>query len=276
MDIAGSSTVTQFTRTKSDGTTENVDSLSAEQIPVLDAAVPLDVTVAGGQQPFARIATATDRDIEACLLDLRKNAREMKNFEHYGGTAGAAPGNTVAKRNTEVFKKILDEIASEGNALGVFFPGKVYEFANEDTLGGEWATNILAPTAQDEFIIAGGGETVIRRETGATAGRDLLKLADCEQIVVQDLYLDQNGGSGSCLRIEADAEKVSGFLISNVTFEDGTHSITLVGHKSGVARNIGDVWIGNQCKFLGNSSLATRCTPVRTPASRCVPQSRRA
>ena len=243
MDVAGSSTVTQFTRTKSDGTTENVDALSADQIPVLDAAVPLQVTTGGGRQPFARIVTPTDRDIEAVCKDMRKNAREMKNFEHYGGTPGAAPGNTVAKRNTEVMKKILDDIASENNALGVFFPGIEYEFANEDTLGGNWASAILAPTAQDGLIFAGGGATTLRAEAGATAGRDLFSLFDCEDVVMQDLVINQAVGSGACVSVSVDAAALTGFIFNNVTFDAGGNGLFLIGNNGGTTHNIQKVWV---------------------------------
>lgn len=243
MDVAGSETVTQFTRTKSDGTTENVDSLSAGHIPVLDAPITLPLTAGGGRQPFARIATATDRDIEECLRDMRINVRDMKNFEHYGGTPGSGASSTVRKRNVEVWNKIFADIASESKAVGIFFPGTVYEFEEESGLGGLYSSHLLPVSGVDGLVLAGAGNDGTQLVHKGTTSLNLMHFEDLNGLALFDLKLDASaavGGSAAALHLAATTQDLSKFLMDNCSIDAGLWGLR--GDTSG-GFNFRKLWI---------------------------------
>ena len=229
MDTAGGESVTNFTRATSTGGTESVASLSAAQIPVLDAPV-----VTSARAPFAVITTATDRDIEQCLQTARINMRDMKNFEHYGGLAGSGISDTQAERNVEVWRKILDDINSEGRNNGIFFPGARYEFKDNNGLGGLYATHTLpfetsGAVNVGNIVIAGTRATTLAAHTNAD-GNDLFHSVDVSNIVFLDVNIEQTtGATGSCYESNASTTAVTNLIFDNVGWTEGDKHINVEG-----------------------------------------------
>jgi hypothetical protein len=248
MDTAGGGSVTNFTRGKSDGTTESVASLSAAQVPVLDAPI-----VTSGRTPFELISPATDRDIEACLTAVRTNAREMKNFDHYGGESGT--GNlTRAQRNTEVWRKILDDINSEGRNNGIYFPGQTYEFSNQAGFGGQYASHIIpletsgAVDVSNIAIVGASPGTKLIASSSATSGTNFIFGDDVSNVVFMDIEIDRNDGNASdedCVHIQA-VTTPTGIYFDRCVFSNFRRAISLV--QSGGSATATDYWVRG-CTF---------------------------
>src|SRR3990172_8946711 len=137
-DSGGAGAENTFTRIKPDGTLGTYTQVSAAHVPVLDA--PL---VASARTPFALVSPATDRDVEECLRQVRVNTREMKNLEHHGAVAGTGISAADGERNTQAWRKCMDEINAEGRNNGIYGPGARYEFKRITGASGLYATNVL-------------------------------------------------------------------------------------------------------------------------------------
>lgn len=208
-----------FSRVESDGAVGAASwtELSADAVPVIDRAV-----VSGGRTPFAGISPSTDRDVEACLQMSRINVRDMKNFEHYGGTEGTGVDVATAKRNTAVVDRILDDLAAEGRHNGIFFPGANYLFHEDDTLGGLFTSAIIGIGAANSGILLSGGGPVTRlaRHASANNTRALLFFSGCGSVTVQDMTIDNLAGGAWEIDI-GGSSNISDFQLNRLILSNG-------------------------------------------------------
>lgn len=269
-DTGGGAVVGTFNRTKSDGTADTLTRLSAAQVPVLDAP-----EVAGGRTPFAAISPASFRTVEACTKETRINVRDMKNFEHKGGQAGAGVSAAVAEKNTEVFKACLDELAAESRMNGIFFPGIIYEFKENAALGGLFASHILPINNQDGITLVGTGrETTLRKNSNANGAFNLLFVQDCNGTLIEDMTVDKVADlSGAAIAVRANAKVVSAVRIFNVRCIGGSFGVDIRGQASG--NRVRKIWV-ERCDlddqfaenlFMDNISEAYVLSNILTGAS---------
>jgi hypothetical protein len=196
-DTPGAGSESKYTRMEPDGTSP-VDAytrLSAAHLPVLDA----PVTTGSTRTPFSAL-DAADRDVEACLAETRKNARELKNFEHYGGVSGAGVSAAVAAKNSEVWRKIMDDLATEwdageGRKNGVFFPGGRYEFMEISGATGLYGSHVIPFQTSGAvnlggIVVAGTPETTLAMNANANKAKNLLHSADGYSLFFLDLQLE--------------------------------------------------------------------------------------
>lgn len=237
---SGASAAGTFTRKLSDGTTGNNpntglpwNKFGADAVPHRDEAV-----VSGGGQPFARVSAAS-RNSEMLMRDIRINTPDMVNFEGYGGIAGSGISDTNAAKNTQIFDKILADIAS-GAVNGIYFPGRRYEFmewagsVQHTPNTGLYAAHILPMAGISGLKLKGAGEgaTTLAANSNANTAFHLFYVPDVSDIVFEDMKMDLTSSStnGSCVYVAGLAAIPSRFAFRRVNVQNGSvGSIRLIG-----------------------------------------------
>lgn len=270
MDTAGAGTTSNFTRVTDSGGTEVVQTFSADDIPVIDAPV-----VTGASQPFALITPSTDRDVEACLARTRIESRSFKNFEHYGGIAGAGISVANAQLNTEVFEKIMRDIVTDSRAVGIYFPGTQYEFHEKASLGGRYTSAILpietaAGTRPGAITLAGMPDSATASANGtrllahasADATFPFLSFEDQSNILMADMAVYHVSGSttDNPIDIRAIASSIQNIVLNNLLVREGLTTIHLQGDST---RPISNVWI-QQSDLASNNSVVINARAIGT------------
>lgn len=238
-DPASGSAAQTFNRTTSTGGTTPITKMSAAAVTVRDAAI-----VTGANTPFDEITDSiAAKTVEACLADIRKNTGELKNFDHYGGIAGAGISAANAAKNTEVLAQIVSDITADGQVNGIFFPGSQYEFME---FGGNMPRIASRPNIR--FVGTGAG-TIFQRNTNGTTNQDLMTFVDCPQAQIADIWFERAGttGTGSCLRFSGSATTdIGNIKVLSCYFGGGAGQIVM----QNAAANgiISTYWITN-CTF---------------------------
>lgn len=209
-DPASGSTTQTFNRTSRANSAATVarTRLNASHVPLLDAAL-----VPGARTPFDVLAdTLAAKQVEAALLEVTKHQTAYKNFEKYGGIPGTGISAGDAVINTQIWNKILVDIAAEGRTQpGILFP-HTYEFMET---GGAMPTITAVPNIT---LVGAGVAAGMRRNAGASTALHLLDAIDCPGFVATNMLFDRNGtaGVGVAVRLSANAEQETGnvYIIS--------------------------------------------------------------
>ncbi len=251
-DTGGAAAVNTFSRTDPDGSAGTYTRLSAAQVPVLDAPI-----VASARTPFALVSPATDRDVEECLRRVRANAREMKNIEHYGAVAGTGIAAADAERNTQAWRKCLDDINSEGRNNGIYGPGARYEFKRISGASGLYATSVLpfetsgGVKVGNVAVVGAPGTQFAVHSTESVA--PFMYATGVSNLFFLDLQLIGNAGSpSSVLHLDPLAAGVMNNInLDRVSLGTGI-TLLLVSYTSGsnFAKNLSVTG----CTFLDSSS----------------------
>lgn len=229
--------------TTSTGGTQSLTKLSAATWPVLDVPV-----VASARSPFAAVAPSSDRDIEECLRRIRINAREAKNIEHYGAVAGTSISDADAERNTQAWRKCLDDINSEGRNNGIFFPGARYEF--KEIPGGLYGTTILPFETSGgvrvaNVVVVGSPGTQIVAHANANAGRPFMYATGVSNLFILDAQISHRLGAGhSTFYLDPQTNGImSNIHFDRVSFTNGQSHLS-TDYTSG-ANYVKDLWVTN-------------------------------
>lgn len=251
-DAGGAGAVNTFSRIKPDGTSGTYTQLSAAHVPVLDAPV-----VASARTPFAAITPATDRDAEECMRRMRINTREMKNIEHYGAVAGSGIAAADAERNTQAWRKALDDINSEGRNNGIFGPGARYEFKRISGASGLYAANILpfetsGAVKVGNVVVAGAPGTVFATHS-AEGVAPLFYATGVSNLFFLDLQLYGSSGSpASVIRLDPLAAGIMDNIhIDRVTIGDGI-TLLSIAYTSG-ANYVKNLFVTNNTFLNGTA-----------------------
>lgn len=245
LDTAGGGTPGTQTITTSTGGTQSVTKLSAATFPVLDAAV-----VTSARTPFAAISPASDRDIEECLRRVRINAREAKNIEHYGAVAGTSIADADAERNTQAWRKCLDDISSDGRNNGIFFPGARYEFKDLSGGSGLYGTTILpfetsGAVKMSNVMVLGAPATQIVAHANSTVSKPLFYATGSSGLFFVDVAIThRTGATAQCVNLDPLTNGImSTFRFDGVTFATGIEHVR-TEYASG-SNYVKDLWITN-------------------------------
>lgn len=214
-------------------TLANWNKFGADYVPHRDEAF-----ISGGQQPFHRI-TATDRDTEELVRDLKLNSREMLNFESAGGIPGAGIDAPDAAKNTEIFDYLLWILSQAVTAAnGIFFPGRRYEFMEWAHAGNELYTPNTTGPAGDLYGLhtlpvrllsgltlcgSGQGATTLASSEHANQNHNLLYFVDCSSLTVCDMSVEKhaNQTAGAVVRHDTVAAAVSTSVFRNLSVGNG-------------------------------------------------------
>lgn len=238
-DPASGTGVQTFTRPNSNPSLADVvvTKVSAADIPLLDAAV-----VAGGATPFeALVDTQAAKNAETALALIRKNAPFYKNFETYGGVPGTGLSDGIALKNTEVFNKILTDLASEAPARynGIYFPGAAYSF--KDFAG----TAILTMDTMPVTLLGAGSQTQLIAQASSTAAFPLLKVIDGNGVRLVDIKFDATAATRNACDFIVSATPVQDVKILNCFFSNGNYNLRFIGGGTTAEK---DAWIAG-CRF---------------------------
>jgi len=218
-----------FNRSKDDGTLESTTKLGADQIPVLDPPI-----LTSSRTPFAIIA-ANDRDVAECLKTIRINMRDMKNFEHYGGVSGTTTG-TTAENNTKAWRKMMDDINTEGRNNGVYFPGATYCFKQISGGAGLYGSTICpfqtsGGTNLGNVIVIGAPGTLLKASSDANASFDLFHLTGGSNYVIADVRMEHITASttGAIIKVAPASNGImSNITVDNCNFSEGAVHISSI------------------------------------------------